>query len=127
MAAMARWPGKIKAGSIISEPFWSPDLLIACSELAGARVPDDRVYDGKNPLPILTKGAKSPHESFFFIFRNHAALRKDGWKIVREKPNQAWQLFNLANDLGEAQNLASEQPTRVTELEAAFASWEKSF
>jgi len=127
VAAMARWPGKIKSGSIVSEPFWSPDLLIACTKLAGARVPDDRVYDGKNPLPILTDGAESQHKSFFFIFRNHAALRKGDWKIVREKPNQPWQLFNLATDLGESQNLASAQPERVAELEAARADWEKSF
>jgi len=127
VAAMARWPGRIQAGSIVSEPFWSPDLLIACAGLAGARVPDDRVYDGKNPLPILTDGAKSQHESFFFIYRSHAALRKGDWKIVREKPNLPWQLFNLATDLGETQNLASDQPERVAELEATFTDWEKSF
>jgi arylsulfatase A-like enzyme len=127
VAAMARWPGKIQAGSIVLEPFWSPDLLIACTTLAGARLPDDRIYDGKNPLPILTEGAKSPHDSFFFIFRSHAALRKGDWKIVREKPNQPWQLFNLATDLGESQNLAGDQPERIAELAAAFAGWERSF
>jgi arylsulfatase A-like enzyme len=124
---MARWPGRIKPGSVIAEPFWSPDLLIACTELAGAKLPDDRIYDGKNPLPILTEGAKSPHESFFFIYRRHAALRKGDWKIVREKPDQPWQLFHLAKDLGETQDLASDHPERVAELTAAFADWEKSF
>jgi arylsulfatase A-like enzyme len=127
VAAMARWPGKISAGSVISEPFWSPDLLIACTELAGARLPEDRVYDGKNPLPVLTQAAKSPHESFFFAYRSHAALRKGDWKIVREKPNQPWQLFHLAADLGETRNVATEQPQRVTEMESVFADWEKSF
>jgi arylsulfatase A-like enzyme len=127
VAAMARWPGKIQAGSVISEPFWSPDILVACAELAGARLPDDRPHDGKNPLPLLTQGAPSPHESFFFVFRKHAALRKGDWKIVREKPDQPWQLFNLANDLAESHNLAPEQPEQVARLKAVFADWEKSF
>ena len=127
VAAMARWPGKIKAGSVVSEPFWSPDILVACAELAGARLPDDRPHDGKNPLPLLTQGARSGHESFFFIYGRHAALRKGDWKIVREKPSQPWQLFNLANDLEESRNLAPEQPERVARLKAVFADWERSF
>ena len=127
VAAMARWPGKIQAGSVISEPFWSPDILVACAELAGARLPDDRPYDGKNPLPLLTQGARSPHESFFFIYGKHAALREGDWKIVRETPNQAWQLFNLANDLEESHNLAPDQPEQVARLKAVFADWEESF
>jgi arylsulfatase A-like enzyme len=125
--AMARWPGKIEAGSVISEPFWSPDIAVACAELAGARLPADRTYDGKNPLPLLTQAAPSPHESFFFLYGKHAALRKGDWKIVREKPDQPWQLFNLANDLQESHNLAADRPERVAELEALFAGWEKSF
>ena len=124
--AMARWPGKIQAGSVISEPFWSPDILVACAELAGARLPDDRRYDGKNPLPLLTQGASSPHESFFFVFRKHAALRQGDWKIVRGNPEQSWQLFNLADDLEESRNLAPSRPERVSQLEAVFADWEDS-
>ena len=127
VAALARWPGKIKAGSVVSQPFWSPDLLVASTKLAGAKLPSDVVFDGKDPLPILVEGAQSPHESFFFIYRQHAALRKGDWKIVREKPNQPWQLFNLADDLEEAQNQASHQPKRVNELKAVFVEWKKSF
>lgn len=127
VAAMARWPGKIKAGSVISQPLWSPDLMIACAELAGAELPDDRVFDGKNPLPVLTGGEVSPHESFFFIYRTHAALRHGDWKIVREKPNKPWQLFNLEADLAEKHDLAAEDAERVAELERRFKSWQDSF
>ncbi len=127
VAAMARWPGKIKAGSIIDEPFWSPDLLTACAKLANAKLPDKVVFDGIDPLPLLTGNAKSPHESLFFTFRSHAALRKGDWKIVREKPNQPWQLFNLKDDLSESTNLAGQQPDRLKELTTLFADWQKSF
>ena len=127
VAAMARWPGRIHAGSVIDEPFWSPDLLVASAQLAGAKLPDDIVFDGKDPLPLLTAGAGSPHESFFFVYRNHAALRKGPWKIVREKPNQPWQLFNLVEDLSESHNLASKEPGRIKELTDEVARWKETF
>lgn len=127
VAAMARWPGRIKAGSIISEPFWSPDLMAACAKLAGAELPTKVIYDGKDPLPILTAGAKSAHESFFFQYGRHAGLRKGDWKMARENPKHDWQLFNLATDLSESKNLAKSEPQRVVELQATFDAWLKSF
>ncbi len=125
--AMARWPGNIKAGSVINEPFWSPDLMIACAKLSGAGLPKDVVFDGKDPLPLLTEGAKSRHETFYFNYRSHAALRKGDWKIVREKPNRPWQLFNLAIDMVEAENLAAKFPGRVRELADVFNAWGEGF
>lgn len=125
--ALARWPGKIDAGSVNGQPLWSPDLLVACTELAGAPLPEGRVYDGKNPLPVLTDAAPSQHESFYFAYNKHAALRQGEWKIVRERPGQPWQLYNLADDLEESQDLASQHPERVAQLLAARTVWEQSF
>ncbi len=127
VVAMARWPGKIRPGTVISEPLWSPDLLATYAKLAEAQLPEGVVYDGKDLLPVLTDGASSPHESFYFRFRKHAALRKGAWKIVRENPNDPWQLFHLAEDIRESKNLAAEHPERVKELEQIFAQWEASF
>ena len=127
VCAMARWAGKIKPGMVIAEPFWSPDLMVACAQLAGAQLPKKIMLDGKDPLPLLRKGAKSSHETFYFNFRKHAALRQGDWKIVREKPNQSWQLFNLKDDLSESRNQAKERPEQLEKLKASFAAWEKTF
>lgn len=124
--AMARWPGKIAPGTIVDAPLWSPDLLIACSELSHARQPE-AVLDGKNPLPVFTEGAASPHESFYFEYQVHAAFRKGDWKIVRESPDAPWQLFNLAQDMAEENNVADEMPERVEALGAAFQAYRESF
>lgn len=126
VAALARWSGKIPAGSVTDEPFWSPDLLVMCSALSGAMLPNDLVLDGKNSLPILTGKGTSPHESFFFVYRNHAALRKGDWKIVREQPDRPWQLFNLNSDLSESKNLAALQERRLAKLTVEFGAWEKT-
>jgi len=123
VTAMARWPGKIKLDSVIAQPFWSPDLLVACSSLAGAKLPAGIVLDGKDPLPVLTEGSPSPHRSFFFMYGRHAALRIGNWKIVREKPEQAWSLYDLARDAAESKNLAAERPADVARLNAEFQAW----
>jgi arylsulfatase A-like enzyme len=120
VAAIARWPGNIKPGTVIAKPFWSPDLLVACAKLAGAKLPAGVVLDGKDPLPVLTEGAPSPHKSFFFTYGQHSALRMGNWKIVREKPEQAWRLYDLARDVAESKNLAAERPADVARLNVEF-------
>jgi len=123
VAALARWPGHIKPGQEIDEPLWSPDLMIACAKLAEAELPPDRIFDGHDPLPTLTQGAKSSHRSLYFVFRKHAALRMGDWKIVRTTPSEPWQLFNLADDIGETNDLAESHPDLVAELADEFENW----
>ncbi len=127
--ALARWPGRIPPGSVVDAPLWSPDLLAAAIAISGAPMPGDgRVLDGRNPLPVLTgETTESPHASFFFQYAGHAALRMGDWKIVREKPDQPWQLFNLGTDLSESRNLAGEEPGRVADLTAEFDRWRSTF
>jgi arylsulfatase A len=127
VAAMARWPTRIKPGSVITQPFWSPDLLPACTKIADAALPTDVKFDGKNPLPILLNNAPSSHKSFYFEYRSHAALRMGDWKIVRDKQNRAWQLFNIADDPVEARDLATSHQNKAAELADDFARWQKSF
>lgn len=126
VVALARWPGHIPAGSVNGEPCWSPDLLVACATMAGVRLPGDIIFDGKNPLPVLTGLARSPHRSFYFEYQQHAAVRQGDWKIVRQRPNQTWQLFHLKEDVGEARDLAVFHPGKVDELSHTFSSWREA-
>ena len=117
VAALARWPYKIKANSVIETPLWSPDLFIACVKLSGTDIPEDLILDGKDPLPVLLgKTKRSPHDFFFFQYEKHSALRSDNWKIVRTDPKEEWQLFNLKEDLSETVNLAPQKPELVKKL-----------
>ena len=119
--AFARWPGKIKANSVISTPLWSLDILIASATLAGVEIPRELVLDGKDPIPVLTgKTSVSPHETFFFQYGDQAALRWGDWKIVRTKTDQPWQLFNLKDDISEIVDRASERPDLVEKLDGSF-------
>ena len=124
VVAMACLPGRIQEGTLIDEPLWSPDIMQACAKLSGAQLPPSIVLDGKDPLPVLADGAKSQHQSFFFVYGPHAALRKGDWKIVRESPNRPWQLFNLAEDLSETTNLSKQHPQRISDLAETFETWQ---
>lgn len=121
VAAFARWPGRIKANSVIETPLWSPDLFIACAKLSGAELPKDLLLDGKDPLPVLLGKTKiSPHETFFFQYETHAAFRWGDWKVVRTKPDEPWQLFNLKEDISESKNRASERTDLLEKMNTSF-------
>jgi arylsulfatase A-like enzyme len=124
VAAMARWPGHIKPGSVLSEPFWSPDPLPTCAKLARAVLPADVEFDGSSAIPLLVAAERpSPHKSFYFEYRSQAALRMGDWKIVRERPNQPWQLYNLKDDERESKDLAAARPDQVQKLVAEIRNW----
>ena len=125
VAALARWPGHVRAGVTVDVPLWSPDLFAACCWLAGVAAPKERTLDGKNPLSALFANAASPHESLFFRFRKHAALVAGDWKIVRTSKNQPWQLYDLGNDVSESENLAATRGEEVERLAAEFSRWQR--
>lgn len=127
VVALARWPGKIPAETVVSATLWSPDLLPTCAAVANARLPANVILDGHKILPVLTENAPSPHQSLYFNYQNHAALRMGDWKIMQEKPDHPWQLFDLQHDISEAQNLAASRPEIVQQLQAARSRWEQSF
>ena len=59
-------------------------------------------------------------------FWNGAAVRDGPWKLVVDRPAGTPGLpllFNLDDDLGEQENLASAHPERVERLLAALEAW----
>ncbi|WP_338393428.1 arylsulfatase [Fulvitalea axinellae] len=124
---IAMWPGTVKAGSETDHPsaFW--DFLPTACEIAGYQAPVG--IDGISYLPTLL--GKSPkqkkHEYLYWEFhtkaqtRDKQAVRKGDWKGVRMKIKTAGQpieLYNLAKDPGEKNNVASKYPEIVAEITA---------
>lgn len=121
--AIFRWPGKIAPGTESDAQLSHLDVLPLCLAASGAKPFEDRVLDGRDPLPSLTGAAKSPHEQLVFTIGNLAALRSGSLKIVRGAANKPWELYDLATDPGEKRNLAAERPEDVVRLDAAFQKW----
>ena len=66
MPTIVSWPGHIPAGTSLEELTSSMDVLPTIAKLTGAGIPEDRIIDGKDLLPLLTnKTQKSPHEFLF--------------------------------------------------------------
>jgi arylsulfatase A-like enzyme len=136
VAACVSWEGKIKANSIVHAPLhmvdWYPTLL----RLAGASLKQPAPLDGLDAWGTLTQGKAAPHpEILLNSTPNTGAIRVGDWKLVLNgtvpadenaqgqevKPAQERvELFNLANDPYEKQNLAAQQPEKVKVLRARY-------
>jgi len=121
--AIFRWPGRIKPGTVGREMLSHLDVLPLALEVSGARPLPGRIIDGRNPLPVLADGARSPHAQLGFAYANGTALRQGSLKIVRHDATKPWELYDLANDSGEKRNLAATRPADVARLDAAFTAW----
>lgn len=103
--AVIRWPGKIPSGLVNDKLMSTMDLLPTFAKLAGAKIPDDRVIDGKDIWPVLVNNAESPHKAFFYHQRRKLkAVRSGKWKlhVNGEKPVA---LYNLEEDISESENV----------------------
>ena len=117
---IARWPGRIPAGSATSAITSHMDLLPTFAALAGAPLPEGRVLDGVDLTPALI-GDGAPREVFhYFRGAKLEAIRRNQWKLHLAKG----ELYDLNADLGEATNLAATQPGVVEELRALAAAVE---
>ena len=121
--ALFRWPGRIKPGTVVSEMLSHLDVLPLALEVSGAKPLPGRILDGRNPLPVLADGAKSPHAQLGFAYANGTALRQGSLKIVRHDATKPWELYDLGSDIAEKNNLAATRRADVARLETTFNAW----
>lgn len=116
------WKGQIPAGRTFDAPAISMDLTATALKAAGAET-DQAKIDGVDLLPLLTGGTNAaPHETLFWRVGRKNALRHGDWKLIRQGGG-AWQLYDLAKDVGETTDLAGQSAARVTELSALWDKW----
>jgi arylsulfatase A-like enzyme len=122
----AQWKGKLPAGKVYDFPIQNLDLLPTCVTAAGGTVDPAWKLDGVDLMPYLNgENPNRPHEVLYWRFGEQWAVRKGDWKLVVSRVDKFRpRLINLAEDIGEANDLAEKHPAKVKELETAWKAWD---
>jgi arylsulfatase A-like enzyme len=121
------WPGRLPQGKDYAQPVISLDVFATAAALAGAKVPASHTLEGTNVLPYLTgEQTGVPHERLYWRTGGGTrfAVRAGDWKLVGGESGGT-QLFNLAADIGENNDLAATRPEVLARLRQAYAQWNK--
>ena len=120
------WPGHVKPGTETDFmcSFW--DLMPTFRDLTGSASPEE--MDGISLLPLLEgrKGQRQ-HDYLYFEFQElggRQAVREGDWKLVHidiRSESPRYELYNLAQDSGETQDVSAEYPDIVSRLQALMA------
>lgn len=79
---IASWPGHIGAGHKSNQPAVMMDVFATVLQATGAKMPDDRVIDGRDIMPLLTSKATSPHDVIFGHQASKLSTVRDArWKL----------------------------------------------
>ena len=139
VCALANWPGKIKAGTVVEEPLHIVDVFPTVLALAGAKLEQNLPLDGLDAWGTIAGGQKTPHKEILHnTTATTGAIRMGDWKLIlngnapvddvetsgeRRRGRQAAgsvELFNIREDRSEKTNLAEKNPGKVKELKARY-------
>jgi arylsulfatase A-like enzyme len=126
------WQGRIQTPGKLDQPqVWAMDLFPTVSELIGADVPTDRVYDGTSLVPLLTDGEIDRDEDapfYYYSGDNLQCVRMGNWKLdvprteyqlpwwdQIQPPPSTYSLYDMT-DPAETENLADAYPAIVATM-----------
>jgi arylsulfatase len=121
-------PGVAGAGRISHEIGHVIDLMPTCLELAQATYPEVNrgkvilPFEGKSLVPLFSGRTREGHHALFWEHEGNRAVRSGNWKLVG-RWNEAWELFNLADDRTETKNLIHHNPDLAKQLEELYLEW----
>ena len=114
------WPATIPPG-ISDVPCNSIDILPTLAGLTGVDA-GEVDPDGIDLSPLLLRGERPADRRFYWRSGRNSAIRTGAWKLCTH--GDRTQLFNLAEDPGEKDDVAAALPGKVAELRAAWQAWE---
>jgi len=138
---LARWPARVRAGSVCRDTICLTDLLATCAAIVGAALPDDAGEDSFNILPDLLGTASGPvrEATVSHSVDGSFAIRQGPWKLLLCRGSGGWslpekkvpqdappgQLYNLDEDVGEQKNLYHQRPEIVRRLTALLERYQR--
>ena len=134
---IVHWPAGMaedKKGTIMSQPCTFLDVMPTCLELAGTTYPSTYNDNSIKPLcnearsfvPLLQdKESWDEERTLYWEHERGKAVRKGNWRLTA-LADGGWQLFDLAHDLSETNNVAAEYPEKVREMKGLWNTWAQS-
>lgn len=139
---LVRWPEKIKP-NIDPMPVINADFYPTLLSLANAEPPNQildginlsSVFLGQQPttsrdlfwhFPVYLQAHHAPTDQGqdpLFRTRPGSAIRSGDWKLIHYFEHDEYELYNLANDVGEQDNLATKFPDKLGELQEKLQAW----
>jgi arylsulfatase A-like enzyme len=134
------WQDHIESNSIYPYRFSTLDILPTCLQAAGIVIPNQ--LDGNGILENLMaqEPAISAAKPFFWQFRDQIAVRDGDWKLVKSsdyrkrrattqiksgpQSEDHWQLYDLAADKSEQNNVYSQYPEVAERLKLLVSDWQ---
>ncbi len=119
VAACANWPGRIKAQTV-SGLIHAVDIYPTFAALAGASTSKCKPLDGMNVWDTMAEGKPSPRSEFIYnVEPFRGGVRQGDWKLIwRTLIPSSVDLYNLADDPYEKNNVAAAHPDRVAAMQA---------
>jgi len=130
-----RAPGTTRPGTVCDVPVVSTDFFPTLLELAGAPA-SKKPLDGLSLVPLL-KGETTPaalaERALYWHYPHYhgstwkpgASIRDGDWKLIEFYETETTEVYNLATDPGEQNNLAATRPNKTKALRAKLAAWQK--
>lgn len=129
---LIKWPGVTTPGWVSAEPVTSSDLYPTCLAAAGLPLRPNQHLDGHSLQPLFTGAASLGRKSLFWHFPHYnehpssvpsSVVRRGPWKLIETFDPEGVELYNLADDLGETNNLAAANPELAGELRRELDAW----
>ena len=135
--AFAVWPGVLEAGAVVRGPLHMVDMYPTLLKLAGGNLKSTPggPLDGKNAWATISKGQPSPREEILHnVTPYNGSIRCGDWKLIHNghltanytgpiPAEHTFELFNLADDPYEKNDLSGENPQKLEELKTRLKSY----
>ena len=119
-SCIVAWPGRVKPEEGYRQsPAYVIDLLPTAMELAGIPKGD---LPGSS-LSFLWNGKQPEERTYFWEHEGSRAVRKGKWKLVKDRKDKDWALYDIEKDPTESSDLSQTESFRVNELKKLYESW----